>query len=874
MAHEASIAAHLNRAELEHLLIGLLVEAGRTAEAESRLDAPARLLGDDRTEAFREQIRAGAGGSTLAQLEGAYADDGSTASLAQLVGALASQGFSDRFFELVRRLVTATRSVATAESAVRLLLQARRWGELAVILDENAALVGQSRELRNAHAWSAYMRGDLRLARSLLTGLQAEADDESFRSLQVNMLLVSGRWPDIARLVEDEWARRADRKPQELLDLAQLAGQVGSGRVRELIGLAARAAPTDPHVLARSYMLATQAGLDGGGEIHGWLETAAALSGEDGPIQRADLAELFAGQPDWDSRAADVWTKLRAGAIPLYVGAMLLRRPSLELRLGAMVGNQREADPRRRAAVPAFSGMRGDADLRAGTLGLDGSSLIMLGLLGLVDAVVARGPVVIPHNTLGWLFKERQRLAFHQPSRIAFARKLQRELGAGRLLRFAPSATVDGKLADSVGRSLAAMLATAAARPDGAPPRLVVRSAPVERIGTFRGEAVDLVAHAGVLCSCQRVVDALTEGGHLTAAQERHARTYLEVNEQRWPDEPDVPAGAELYLDDLSISYLDTAGVLDILPAGGFKVHVSEREAEEATALLELEARSEDIEGVIEHIRSALARGIDAGTVTLSPLAEGEEVQQHPDLRLVDLAGAVGAIVSDDRYINRVRQIDGPDGSSPVWTSLDLLAVLRLEDVIGEPDLVAHRAKLCRSGLVLFPTDADELAALVSATRLRDGEMVETGELRAFRENLQLALMRRFLALPEEADYLQSLSRAAVGAVLRQWTAAIPDDLARARSRWLMARADLRDWAGVATDGGGGGLAIHGLAIPVTSLLTHRLDVEAAGRARFDAWLEEEVIGPMRHQDPAGHEWLLQRTREVILAIGEGGADV
>lgn len=868
-----AILRHLDPAEVRSIEIGLLIDAGRARDAEARLGEAEGVLDDARITQLRARIGQGAGGAAIVLMEEAYAVDSSTANLAQLVAALSAQGYSTRFYQLARLLVATTRAATTAENAVRILLHAGRWDEVAFLLDDAAELVGQSRTLRHARAWSAFMLGDVRTASTFVEGLRAEGDDASMRSLHVNVLLASGRWLDLARHVDEEWAARGDRDAGELLDLAQLAGQVRPERVGDLITLAAGNAPADPHVLARSYLLGTQAGLDDGPLLHGWLERAAALSGDDGPIQRADLADLVAGQPDWNDRVSDVMAKLRAGVLPLFAAAVALRRPSLELRLGAMVGNQRESDPRRRSAMPAFSGQRSLPDLTATTLGLDGSSLVTLGVLGLIGTVVARGSVVIPHGTLGWLFRERQRLAFHQPSRIAFAHRLQRELGTGRMFRFASTATVDGRLADVIGRSLAAMIATAVARPDGASQRLVVRSSPVERIGSFSGEVIDLAAHSGVLCSCQRVVDALVARGQLTAAQERHARTYLEVNERRWSDEPEIADGADLYLDDLSVSYLEAAGVLGVVAAAGFRVHLPEREAEEVNSFLELEARSADIERVIEHVRAELAQGIEDGSVTLSAAAEEEEIGQHPDLRVVDLAGRVEAIVSDDRFVNKVRRINGPVGLSPVWTSLDVLALLHAEDRISDDCLTVHRTTLRRSGLVLFPTDAEELVALLAGTTLRDGEMVETGELRALRENLQLAQMRRFLTLPDEAAFLQSLALSAVAAILRQWTAAIPDDVARARSRWLLARADLRDWAAPMVPGGGGGLAETGLTIPLTTLLTHRLDAEASARLRFDVWLEEDVLQPLRYTDPRMHEWLMRNTREMILAIGEPAAD-
>src|SRR3546814_14303211 len=73
---------------------------------------------------------------------------------------------------------------------------------------------------------------------------------------------------------------------------------------------------------------------------------------------------------------------------------------------------------------------------------------------------------------------------------------MSRALSAGRMLRFTPSTPVDEKLVDIVGRSLAAMLGEAQSQPGDEAQRIVVRSAPVHKVGSFRGEGVALARFA------------------------------------------------------------------------------------------------------------------------------------------------------------------------------------------------------------------------------------------------------------------------------------------------------------------------------------------------------------------------------------------
>src|SRR3546814_256990 len=145
----------------------------------------------------------------------------------------------------------------------------------------------------------------------------------------------------------------------------------------------------------------------------------------------------------------------------------------------------------------------------------------------------------------------------------------------------------------------------------------------------------------------------------------------------RWVTEIAIEDGAELYLNDLSVSYLNTAGVLDKIAAAGLKVFVSQHQVDEANALIGLESQATAIEAVIERLRAPLAAGIASGTVKLAASGDTDELKAHPDMSVIELAGHVDAIVSDDRYLNRHANIDSDHGASPVWTSLDLLAALR-----------------------------------------------------------------------------------------------------------------------------------------------------------------------------------------------------
>src|SRR3546814_13577455 len=104
-------------------------------------------------------------------------------------------------------------------------------------------------------------------------------------------------------------------------------------------------------------------------------------------------------------------------------------------------------------------------------------------------------------------------------------------------------------------------------------------------------------------------------------------------------------------------------------------------------------------------------------------------------MSVIELAGHVDAIVSDDRYMNRHANIDSDNGASPVWTSLDLLAALRADNAISEDEPPCYLTTLRRSGLLLIPATAEELAELVARSPLKDGKLLEHGQIPPFHEH-------------------------------------------------------------------------------------------------------------------------------------------
>lgn len=861
--HRNSISAHISPEFMIQLDVQLLRAAGRLGEAADRLDEvrdqiPAELV--ERLEAYIAQDTK----AEVADLEKRFRETPDAATRGALLEALTPEGYSDRIVELWLDQVRETRARDAAEILVRYLEHHGRADRVGEALTAAGDLVPDSVALRAAQAWDDYRQGRFNESAEALEALRAKRTDANDRALRVNLLVDSGRWPELIGVVEDEWSAKAERSAQDLLRAAELASRAGSPRLMELLEAAAAREPEDPNILIACYSLAVRAGRDEAAKANAWLGEAIRLSGETGPVQQMSLKDLLAQQPEWDRSVETVWNHLRDGEAPLRMAAPLLRRPALELHLAAMIMNRRESDPRKRAVIPAFSGVRASPELTAGAIGLDVTALINLEVCGVLEGLLARGGVHIAHDALRCLFDDRQAMAFHQPSRIAEAKALLQDLMAGQVRVFEPSVAANAKLAGDIGATAGAMIESALATPDRA---RAIRVGPATRLGSLGDELADMSGFSGVLVSGTTLVGALAASGRLTQGDEALARSYLlRLSDQPWSDGESLPPGVDLLVDDVSLSHLRSMGVLTGLQASGHDILVSPRQRDEARALLALESRSVEIEAVIEGLRLKLETAIAVGTVVACSDRSRTEDDAEGFVRcLFNLSERVDVIVIDDRYFNQLRAIDHGTGATPIWTSLDVLNLLESESRLTRERRDAARTLLRQCGLIVFPVEEAELRSqILAGSEDGEGRLRETGELRAFRENIALMQLRGWLRLPKESEWAIRLTALVIRLIIEQWSDDVPDATARARSDWLLERIDHRNWAEMIGHQDGSALAAYGWSWQLVRLMLAAPGKGSDARARFDTWLEGHVEAVKAH-DRVAYEWMLDTLRDVAV---------
>lgn len=826
---------------------------------------------------LRARIAEAEGADPIETRKAQFVQTDSLSDLLALVDVLEAGSDWDGLCEYSQILFERTRSRDDAERLAYSLSKTKENERLIEFLEANRTFLVQSKNLQFLYCWALYNGGKLLDARSELLRLVGYRDDSNYRTLQIKIDIALGDWGSLSAFVANEWLQREKRNAQELVSDAQLALQLGSPNARELLFAAVEKGKDDADILSAAYFLASSAGWEEDIDIFKWLSRAAELSGDDGPIQKLTLKEILDRKPEWDRRESETWELLGRGDIPMFVAARSLNRSLIHLMLFPALANLAENDPRRRGSVAAYSGKRLPTTLHIrGAIGLDATALLTLSFLGLLDkAVDAFDTVYVPHSTLLWLFEEKQKATFHQPSRIEEAHRLQNLITTGALDRLVPSTVADSDLAAQVGDVLALLIAESEkVRDEPESQCLVVRPSPVHQLTSLLDEEADLSSHAAVLTSCKSIVGKLWQKGKITAEEERKASAYLQLQEKPWPGQPEIDDGATLYLDDLAISHFLHLGILGKLRDAGFKPIVSRRKVSEMNEFISYESISSKVNEAIESIRSTINSRIESGKVRLgkrhiSDELESESLINHPTVGVIGLAKDCETIITDDRFLNQHSRIDEGSAQAAIFTTLDLIDALASSGSITPEERLEYRTRLQRAGYLFIAIGDDELACHLNASQVKNDKVIETAELKAIRENFLRARMSTWLHLPKEAPWLELILMVFIRVMKGLWAAGADLSSVRARSDWIIEQVDIRGWAHGLSDQNGDNLIKLGRGPYILAVIIPPIEALRDIREAYWSWAEDRILGPIKNEYPELYSWLVDWYRRTIAESAE-----
>lgn len=863
------------------LKIEVLSRAGLHEKAKECFDTLKREgLSKAECEKTQEAISAAEKNDTVEFAKRQFEETGSLQDLRALVFDLESRGRWEDLCRYGENLFKEAPSLPGAQRLVKALSRTNRTGKIVEFIKANKNLIDRSENLRKAYCWALYCEGELLESRSMLETLNHDQDEESYRVSRISLSVYLGDWHKLPAIIAEEYSNRDKRTALELVEIAGLAIKLKLPIAKELVIAGAEKGEDDIAVLSTAYLLASDGGWEDDPKAVWWLRKAASLSGDNGPVRSVPFRDMVNLNSEWNQRNHEIWRLYTSGEIPILLAAHYLNRPAVELMLFRALDNLSEVDPRRRGVIPAYSGNRSPARIdTAAAVGFDPTALLTLGFLGqylLEKALDAFKTVYIPHSTLAWLFEEKERVGFHQPSRIRDAHKLRDLLAKQKIEKLTPSAVPESDLCDQIGDGLAALIAEAEKKPlhDDKTQHLVVRSSPVYRVASMMEEEADLTGHEHVLCSCGSVIDKLREKGRITEKTRRRACDYMRIHEKDWPNQPEIADGAVLYLDDLSVTHFLYLGVLEELQAAGFRPVVSPGTVSEADELISYENVSGEVGKIIEIIRTVLSSRIKSGRVRLArhfitDEADDPILRRYPIADMFSLVGDCAAVIVDDRCINRNASISNKGTQVPVFTTLDVIDELVSSDSITQEDRLEHRARLRRAGYFFVPVTQHELEHHLAASAVQEGKVVEVAELKAIRENILCIQMSGWLQFPKEHFWADTFLTAFLLTLKGLWSAGANLSNARAFSEWIVESVDVLGWfQNLAYKNKDSMNPIEYEARGVGMLMiSTRVSPEVL--EDYWAWIEDRILDEMEQQRPELHSRIVEQYKESIPKLVE-----
>lgn len=794
-----------------------------------------------------------------------YESTKSITDLINLVSTLEQQKSWEELCKFGEILFEETKSVNEAERLVQALSATGRDAQIVRFLRKNSHLLTQSDKLAMFLAWGLYHEGEFIESRSELNKIDSKLDVQNYRALKLNLAIATGDHSSLTAHVVEEFSERHNLSAKESLKLAQLAMYIDSPLAKQLLFESAGKAGQDAEVLAAAYFMATNEGWESDPAVYGWLEKAAELSGEDGPIQQLNIQDLLAQKPEWDRVESETYKLLAHGEVPIFLAANSLRKKLVDMTMFPALANTRETDLRHKGLISAFSGSRkpSNLDIEGKAIAFDSTSLLTLAFLDVLDVTFDFCTTIhLPHSTLNWLYEEQKNAAFHQPSRIKNAHALRDLVARDSIERLNSNSAPDGELSDEVGYEKALLISEAMRQQSSMESQsLVVLAGPVHKISSFMNVEADLSAYSSVLCGCLPLVQKLRQKGQITSEEEKRARSYLVLHETPWKEQPEIQDDATLYIDRVVVTHLSHLGLLDKLSHAGFKVIISPDVVAEANALISYENLSSDVKGLLERVIFSLSSRIQSGDIKVMPSVKPDRIEEahlghHPTLSLITSAPLCDGVVVDDRFVNQHKVMDVKGCEICTFTTLDVLDSLLRSEVISLEEWLEKRTKLRKAGYSFVPISIDELKQCLERSEVKEEELIEAAELKAIRESILKVRMSDWLKHPEETTWLYDVFMSFTTCIKRSW---LKGDIEKAAacSDWLLKQIDIRGW-------------VQNLSIQTIDefipfrygsqliLLFLNVDgIEGEARDNYWKWLECRVLTPLKVNDPDIFSWLV-----------------
>lgn len=857
--HRAEFEASFGKIGVASLEIQAFARTGDATSAKLLLDTNWDLFPQDSIAGFEADIAKAEGADPVAEHLRLYEATKTPEALRALLNTLVERKDHQSVARFAEELYAATNDPRDIALAAKAMTDAGDNRGFVRIVEAHPFLKDYDPGLRTYYAWQLFRFGRLDEASDIANAIRRENPGSRDLNLEIAVAIESGEWELIAQPLAAFLEKGDELDGPTLIRAAHLAQASGQGPLLDLVRAALRKGGDDPDVLLGAYTLYVEEGLEEEKpEAHQWFRRALALSGPEGPIQRFELKELLAKQVEWNEFTRKVNESVARGEMPLSVAGPGLRTTILELLLRNIVRNSALPDPRRRSAIPLFSGRRTPVPMGdPRRVALDISALLVLGWLGLLSKVLDAIPeVVLPAGVFLELFEGRRRIRQYQKSRLHRAQQIRAAIASGKLKVLRSPVIIRDSLTAEVGIELSALIHEADAR-NG----IVLRPAPVHRLG-LEGRDADMSPYAERLADMHSLLAALIEKNAVNQTLESTAKQYFSVQDKGWPTPAKPAVDRPLLLDGLAVVYLQTVDLFEIVLDTFKEVYVQIGIEEDATALIEHDRHTAEVLKIVDDIRTTIREARPSGKIMFGPRrVPAEEEATGPEFSTMNLLSDMtraDIVLVDDRAFNKEGFVQDTTGHrAPIGTTLDVIEELRRRDLIDEDERRGFRYRLRQGGALLMPVDGAELTAAVRRNRQN-----ESPELRAIHESVDLARLADMSRFPAEIPWFVAVNAAVKAAIMEVWNTEGDAERAGVLADVLMeVKPQPEDWI----DRWEGHAPPQWIvAVKRDAVVSLALPIELADEEKlknYNEWLEQTVLAPLRGVSPEFYKSIIETLR-------------
>ena len=232
---------------------------------------------------------------------------------------------------------------------------------------------------------------------------------------------------------------------------------------------------------------------------------------------------------------------------------------------------------------------------------------MVLTYLGLLEkSVSAFHHIKLAPDLMLCLFRERDEIRFHQPSRIKAAKRVL-ELQSREQIRAADNLADSPKaIIEEVGLELASLLQMA--RHDNGK---VICVQPIHKVGSLMEQQADTSDYDDLILSIMDFCTLLCDEGKIDATTYQRASSFLHRQSQiQQAKIPSSILNGPIYIDRLALSYLQSANLLQPIAASSLDIRIHPDVLYEMQSLIEAGDVGDDLINRIERIRHILQNAV------------------------------------------------------------------------------------------------------------------------------------------------------------------------------------------------------------------------------------------------------------------------